>query len=206
MRRDCHLVIFARLPQAGRGKRRLAAGIGDVQAVRFSRVRLSVMAVRLARDPRWTTWLVVTPDGARHGLGPWPRGVRVVDQGRGDLGARMGRVFEAMPQGRVVIVGTDCPGVTAGHVAAAFERLGGAHAVFGPARDGGYWLIGLDWRGRRAVPFEGVRWSSSDALADTVANVEGPVAYVARLDDVDEVGDLARCPAWGRVVNPTSEA
>lgn len=191
-----HLVIFARFPQAGRGKRRLAAGVGDVQAVRFSRVRLAVLVARFARDPRWTTWLAVTPDGA----GPWPRGVRVVGQGRGDLGARMGRVFRELPRGPLVIIGSDCPAVRAAHVAAAFDALGGHRAVFGPARDGGYWLVGLDWRGRRCVPFEGVRWSSEFALADTVANVDGPVAYVATLDDVDDARDLARCPAWGRVV------
>lgn len=196
MRQDRHLVIFARYPQAGRGKRRLAAGVGDVQALRFSRVRLVVLAARLSRDPRWTTWLAVTPDGA----GSWPAGVRIVGQGRGDLGQRMGRVFQVLPRGRVVIVGSDCPAVTAAHVAEAFDALGGKRAVFGPARDGGYWLVGLDWRQRMSVPFAGVRWSSEEALGDTVANVDGPVALVETLDDVDEAADLARGPAWGRVI------
>jgi uncharacterized protein len=191
-----HLVIFARYPKAGVGKRRLAAGIGDVQAVRFSRVRLAVLMALMARDTRWTTWLAVTPDRA----GPWPRGVRVIGQGRGDLGARMGRVFCGLPRGQVVIIGSDCPAVRPAHVAAAFDALGGSQAVFGPASDGGYWLVGLDWRGRMAVPFEGVRWSGEFALGDTVANVDGPVAMVEMLDDVDDARDLARCPAWGRVV------
>jgi uncharacterized protein len=191
-----HLVIFARYPKAGAGKRRLAAGVGDVQAVRFSRVRLAVLVALMARDTRWTTWLAVTPDGA----GPWPRGVRVIGQGRGDLGQRMGRVFRVLPPGRVVIVGSDCPAVRAAHVARAFGALGGRRAVFGPASDGGYWLVGLDWRGRMRVPFEGVRWSGEFALGDTVDNVDGPVAMVEMLDDVDDARDLARCPAWGRVV------
>lgn len=189
-------MIFARFPQAGRGKRRLAAGVGDVQAVRFSRARLAVLAARLSCDPRWTTWLAVTPEGA----GPWPRGLRLVGQGRGDLGARMGYVFETLPPGPVVIIGSDCPGVRAVHVADAFDALRGHRAVFGPATDGGYWLVGLDWRARMAVPFDGVRWSSEHALADTVANVRGSVAMVATLDDVDTAEDLARSPGWGRVV------
>lgn len=196
MRDARHLVIFARYPKAGVGKRRLAAGIGDVQAVRFSRARLAVLVARLAHDRRWTTWLAVTPDGA----GPWPRGVRLLSQGRGDLGQRMGRVFGVLPPGRVVIVGSDCPAVSGAHVAVAFEALGGQRAVFGPARDGGYWLVGLDWRGRMRVPFAGVRWSSEFALADTVANVDGPVAMVEMLDDVDDARDLVRCAGWGRVV------
>lgn len=196
MTAERHLVIFTRYPKAGAGKRRLAAGVGDVQAVRFSRVRLAVLVARLARDPRWTTWLAVTPDSA----GPWPYGARVVRQGRGDLGARMGRVFGALPPGPVVIVGSDCPAVTSAHVARGFQALGGKQAVLGPASDGGYWLVGLDWRGRRRVPFTGVRWSSEFALADTVANVDGPVAMVDTLDDVDDARDLARCANWGRVV------
>lgn len=200
MRAARHLVIFTRYPKAGAGKRRLAAGVGDVQAVRFSRVRLVVLVARMARDLRWTTLLAVTPDGARKGIGPWPAGVDVIGQGRGDLGQRMGRVFRALPPGPVVIIGSDCPAVRGRHVARAFAELGGKQAVFGPASDGGYWLVGLDWRQRKALPFEGVRWSSEFALADTVRNIDGPVALVDRLDDVDDARDLARCPDWGRVV------
>ena len=58
-----HLVIFARWPQLGSGKRRLAAGVGAVEALRFQRVTLSLTVLRLGRDRRWITWLAVTPDG-----------------------------------------------------------------------------------------------------------------------------------------------
>lgn len=192
-----HLVIFARYPKAGAGKRRLAAGIGGVQAVRFSRVRLAVLLARLARDPRWTAWLAVTPDGS----GPWPAHVRVVGQGRGDLGQRMGRVMARLPRGPVVIIGSDIPGVTAGAVADAFRALGAHDAVFGPAGDGGYWLVGLKRMPRVRLPFEGVRWSSEFALGDTVANLRtARVAMLGVLDDVDNAGDLARSAGWERVI------
>ena len=52
-----HLVIFTRYPKLGAGKKRLAAGIGAIQALRFQRVMLAQAIRRLGRDPRWTTWL-----------------------------------------------------------------------------------------------------------------------------------------------------
>ena len=134
-----HLVIFARFPQAGVGKRRLAGGVGETASIRFQRVRLRVLVARLAQDPRWRTWLAVTPDRS----GPWPTGVEVIAQGRGDLGLRMSRVFKTLPRGRAIIVGADIPGITADEIARVFHRLKGNDAVFGPADDGGYWLVGL---------------------------------------------------------------
>jgi glycosyltransferase A (GT-A) superfamily protein (DUF2064 family) len=74
--------------------------------------------------------------------------------------------------------------------------------VFGPADDGGYWLIGLSRRPRLLRPFAGVRWSTPHALADTLANLRGrPVALLPALSDVDTPADFARCAAViGRVV------
>ena len=86
-----------------------------------------------------------------------------------------------------MIVGTDVPGIRPAHIAEAFRLLGRHDAVFGPATDGGYWLVGLRRRPRVLRPFANVRWSSPHALADTLANLEGrTVAFVATLSDVDE--------------------
>ena len=89
-----------------------------------------------------------------------------------------------------MIVGSDIPGVSAEAVAAAFQALGDAEAVFGPALDGGYWLVGMGPR-RPARPFAGVRWSTEHALADTLANFHGRrVAFLRTMRDVDTVDDL----------------
>ncbi|MGH6660397.1 MAG: DUF2064 domain-containing protein, partial [Rhodospirillales bacterium] len=74
--------------------------------------------------------------------------------------------------------------------------LGRADAVFGPAADGGYWLVGLRRRPRRLRLFEGVRWSSEHALADTLANLGGrPHVLLETLEDVD---DGAAYQRWRR--------
>ena len=178
-----HLVIFARLPRLGTGKRRLAADIGATAALAFQRTCLAAVVRSLGSDPRWRTWLAVTPPRS----GPWPRHIPRIDQPAGDLGRRMALVARGLPPGPVVIVGSDIPGLRPSHVAAAFRALGDHDGVFGPAADGGYWLVGLKRRPRFVDPFGGVRWSSPDALADTLANLRGKsVALLDTLEDIDD--------------------
>jgi glycosyltransferase A (GT-A) superfamily protein (DUF2064 family) len=103
----------------------------------------------------------------------------------------MQRLFDVVPPGPAVIVGSDIPTITAQHVAEAFVRLGNADAVFGPAEDGGYWLVGLRRRPGLLAPFDGVPWSMDRALAVTRQNLRGRrVALVDRLSDVDTAEDF----------------
>lgn len=187
------LLIFAKEPLPGRVKTRLGREIGMVEAANWHRRQAYRLARRLSADPRWESWIAVSPDAAGMASRFWPEGVKRWPQGRGDLGARMGRAFRTFPPGPLTIVGADIPGVAPAHIARAFAALGASEAVVGPARDGGYWLIGLR-RGRRAAPpglFAGVRWSSEHALADTLASLgDARAARLAPLDDVDEARDL----------------
>lgn len=184
-----HLVIFARRPQLGVGKRRLAADVGDVEALRFARSALDRLTRKLGRDPRWRLWLAATPDRPLD----WVRAGAALPQGPGDLGERLTRVIHALPPGPVVILGSDTPTVTCTDVADAFRALGPNQAVFGPAPDGGYWLIGLRRGVGEALPFGGVRWSTSDSLGDTLANLAGRrVAMLREREDVDDGPSLRR--------------
>jgi rSAM/selenodomain-associated transferase 1 len=184
-----HLVIFTRWPRYGAGKRRLASEIGAIEALRFQRTALSLMLRRLGADTRWTTWLAVTPDRS----GPWPAGFGVLPQGQGSLGQRMARVARLPPPGPVLIIGSDIPGITREMVARGFRALGDHAAVFGPATDGGYWAVGLGRRPRFLAPFDGVRWSTEHALADSLANLTGSsVALLDMLEDVDDARSFIR--------------
>ncbi len=179
---------MAKAPRRGAVKRRLAAAIGEGEALRFYRSCLAHSLMRLARDRRWLTLIAVTPDSdVFSSLFPsWP-GVRRVPQGRGGLGERMQRLFERLPPGPAVLVGGDIPAMRPMEIARAFRLLGSADVVLGPARDGGYWLVGMRRIPRVLKPFASVRWSSEHALADTLANLKGKrVAFAAPLADVDE--------------------
>jgi len=179
------VVVFARAPRLGTVKRRLARNIGERAALRFHRATLFRLLRALRADRRFHTLLAITPDHARLGVAVPRRG-----QGGGDLGQRMQRACRALPLGRVAIIGSDIPAAGAADVRAAFRALGSADAVFGPAADGGYWLVALGRR-RPARPFARVRWSTRHALADTLANFRGHRIRLLRvLTDVDTAADL----------------
>lgn len=182
-----HLIVMARAPVMGAVKTRLAADVGWVAATEFAKRRIRE-ALRDLADPRWTTRLAITPDCEARNFRRY--GVPVIGQGPGDLGQRMARLAMNAPPGPVVIVGTDIPDLSRRHIWAAFRALGAAPLVFGPAVDGGYYLVGLKRRPRLVDPFRNVRWSTSHALADALRNVGGlRVAMLETLSDIDAGAD-----------------
>lgn len=186
---------MGRLPQVGVGKRRLARDVGDLAAWRFYRNSLKGLLRRLGRDPRWEVCFAITPDRALLNVAGLPEQVTVIPQGGGDLGQRMGRMLRRFPRGPVVIVGSDIPAILPKHLEQAFRTLGGKSWVFGPAADGGYWLVGASRRPclRMPLPFEAVRWSSPETLHDTLSGLRGAsFGLLEELDDIDSGADLAR--------------
>jgi rSAM/selenodomain-associated transferase 1 len=180
------VVVFARAPRLGAVKRRLAQEIGDRAALRFHVATMTRLLRALAADRRFRTVLAVTPDRARFRL---TLQVARIPQGSGDLGMRMDRAFRRFPRGRAAIIGCDIPDAGAPDVRAAFAALGRAHAAFGAAVDGGYWVVAMAPL-RPARPFAAVRWSTEHALADTLANFSGRrIARLRMLHDVDTAAD-----------------
>ncbi len=187
------LVIMVKAPLAGRVKTRLGREIGAVAATAFYRRAARAVIARVGRDPRWQTVLAVDPVTAV-GASFWPADIPRVPQGNGDLGERMQRCIDAMPPGPVVLIGTDIPAIRPVHIARAFRLLGGRDAVFGPADDGGFWLVGQRRRSRSVGAFDGVRWSVPQTLADVLQNHEGMAVTLAdRLSDVDSLEELLAC-------------
>ncbi len=180
-------------PHPGRVKTRLGRDLGHTRAAWWFRHQTRALIRRVSQDPRWQTVLAVSPDAEGLQSRVWPEHVIRQAQGSGTLGDRMARIFKSAPVGPVVIVGADIPDITPALIAKAFRTLGRNDAVFGPAPDGGYWLIGL--KNTRGVPpalFENVRWSTEFALADTEKTLGGlSVSYIDVLQDIDTVADLS---------------
>lgn len=183
-----HLIIMAKAPRMGRVKTRLAKDIGGVAAWSFYRHMLARVAGPLSSDPRWRTWLCVSPDASAAIENVWPVDATRFKQGSGDLGERMARAMKTVPPGPVLLIGADIPDINAGHIAEAFHILGSHDAVFGPATDGGYWLVGQRRRPRFLNLFSNVRWSSPHALADTLKNIphSARTGFLSELSDVDD--------------------
>lgn len=179
------VIIFARVPRLGTVKRRLARDIGDRAALRFHVETLTALLRGLLACRRFDVVLAMTPDRARFRL---PARARRIPQGGGDLGARMARALRRYR--RAALLGCDIPDAGAADIRAAFRLLGSADAVFGPAEDGGYWLVALGPR-RPGDLFGASRWSTEHALADTLRQfAHHRVAFVRRLADVDTAASM----------------
>ena len=185
------LIVMLKEPRAGRVKTRLGKDIGMTAAAWWFRHQVKRLLRRI-EDSRWNVVLAVAPDCAGLLSRVWPSYLPRIPQGHGDLGDRMARAMHSIPIGPVCVIGADIPGVGLKQIARAFAALGASDAVFGPALDGGYWLIGL--RKTHPLPptiFQDVRWSTEHALADTRACLGGlSVALIDELQDVDTIDDL----------------
>lgn len=186
------LVVMVKEPRPGRVKTRLGRDIGMTASARWFRHQTASLLRRL-KDPRWRIEIAVSPD--KEGLTSriWPADVARRPQGQGDLGQRMVRQF-GHTLGPVCVIGGDIPDIQKRHIQNCFRLLGSHDVVFGPAFDGGFWLIGAKgWPKMSERVFDGVRWSTKYALADTVARLgDKRIGYGPRLSDVDSVADLGK--------------
>jgi uncharacterized protein len=179
----------------GVSKTRLAAGIGVARAWRVKRT-LDAHTCRVAQSGAWTTSLAVAPDRdlLTQFQGAWPIGLNRVRQGRGNLGQRMANTMRANCAGPVCIIGSDLPDLTTRDLAAAFKMLKRRDVVFGPATDGGYWLIGMSARCARQARLDNIQWSSAFTLSDTLATLPPTwrVGFLRELEDVDDAASFKR--------------
>lgn len=204
------ILLFVRAPEAGRVKTRLAAEIGAEAALRVYR-RLAEHAVAEARAlaPEAALRIHVTPADAIGAVRGWLGGEAVyLPQSGDDLGARMRAAFEAAfadGHRRVVIIGSDLPGLSSDALRRALAALDSRRAVLGPARDGGYWLLGL--REMVTGVFGGIAWSTDRVLATTLERLRAAgcePALLEELGDVDRATDLP--DGWREWAMGTTEA
>lgn len=165
------IIIFVRHPEWGKVKTRLAKDIGNDAA-------LALYQSLLGHTHRTTLLLACdkfvfyTDAIIENDL--WSEGgfIKKAQSGN-DLGQRMQHAFDtlfAMGYERVLIIGSDCPGITTTLLEQSFQTLRTNNAVIGPSYDGGYYLLGLT----QPVPgiFEGKQWSTSTVYAETLKDLE----------------------------------
>jgi len=179
------LYVVAKAPIMGRAKTRLAADIGPVHAKRIYRAMMG-QVLRQVQDPRWDTVLAVTPSHLMGRVPDWV-GHAQIPQVSGSLSPRLAALFAR--KGPTLTIGTDCPQVDALDIAAAFRALKHKAYVFGPASDGGFWLMGANAPLRPRF-FEGVRWSHRDTLSDVQDRTDGAFTVLRTLTDVDDLKAL----------------
>lgn len=198
MTRSGTLFIFVKPPRIGLAKTRLARTLGRAEARRIAHFTLAC-TLRAAGASRLEAVLAIAPDAHIHAR-LWPRAFARFAQGPGDLTERLTRAFKAAPNGPVFFIGADAPDLSPALLRAAGRTLNRHDAVFGPARDGGFWLFGLHKRARTPAPFGGVRWSGPHALSDVRDRLpsKARVGYLPTLTDIDEAEDWRDWRRTGR--------
>ena len=197
MSESMKLIIFTRYPSPGKVKTRLSGTLGRIGAASLHK-EMTQHILKTARDLAGLGIAVeVHVGGGTKSLMARTFGsdLAFYRQKGADLGARMLHSFSrSFDRGatRVVLIGTDCPGITRGTILEAFDLLGENDCVFGPAYDGGYYLVGLN----KPVPqlFENIQWGKGSTLHKTLeaARMHGLCyALLERLRDVDRPEDLA---------------
>ena len=186
------VLVFEKNAILGQVKTRLASGMGELPALEIYKhlVQLTYSALEEVPVPVWTFFSDFIPESTHPTVEK-----SFVQQGQ-DLGERMSNAFaRTFESGRdkVVLIGTDCPTLQSHHLLQAFESLNHSDLVLGPATDGGYYLIGM--KGKAAYLFEGIAWSTSQVLSQTlhVASQQGLiVTLLPELDDIDTQEDWQR--------------
>jgi rSAM/selenodomain-associated transferase 1 len=194
------IVIFAKAPVAGLAKTRLIHALGAQGAAQLAAALLDHAVAQALASGVGPVELCVTPgphDPVWSGLAPQAT-LNWSDQGDGDLGARMARAAQrALEAGApVLLMGTDCPDLTADRIRDAAASLTAADASLVPACDGGYVLLGLNRFD--ASLFAGIAWSTvtvAQVTRDRVEQLGWSLQTLPALHDIDEPADLRWLPA-----------
>jgi rSAM/selenodomain-associated transferase 1 len=204
---NCAVSVFARAPVAGAVKTRLIPAIGaeGAAALHARLVRHSLaIAVEANLGP---VSLCCDPVASHPFFTGCARefGVALHVQQGADLGARMAAALRAALEeaAGAIVIGSDCPSLTADDLRRAAAALAAHDAVLGPAEDGGYVLVGL----RRSLPalFDDIEWGTSSVLEQTRARLRAAGAGWFEIEtrwDVDRPQDLGRLESVGVSLEP----
>lgn len=203
------LLVFARLPELGQVKTRLAASVGDERALAIYEAMLGDLLDSIGEPSPETEievlWApTVNANGER--LRAAFRDHAVAVQTGATLGDRLAmalseRFFFHQTE-KVIAIGVDDPALPRGIIEHAFALLESCEWVVGPATDGGYYLIGCRALSFGSEVFDGITWGTSSVLAETLAKIAEAgqtVALLPERSDIDTVEDLQRYPATGRL-------
>ncbi|KAG7671073.1 hypothetical protein Ndes2526B_g01151 [Nannochloris sp. 'desiccata'] len=220
MDKDNAIIVFARHPTPGRVKTRLAAGVGIDGAARFYK-HCAEKVIQECLKTDATTYIFFSAPEEEEQVRAWlsPLDVYKVlhfmtQVQSPDLGVRLAdaiqRIFDAENCSHrcVAVIGSDIPDLESTHLNNAFEALEESDVVFGPAKDGGYYLCALNkpQESQQRINkhdflrdfFEGIRWSTHTVLKQNVDNAirlgmtVAPLATIPKLRDIDTIHDLAK--------------
>jgi rSAM/selenodomain-associated transferase 1 len=196
------LIVMTRFPETGTVKTRLIETLGEEGATDLHR-RMAERTVKTARgfSKRSGVGIEISFEGGGvEKMEQWLGRLPMSRQSSGDIGVRMNSAFvEAREAGsqRIVLIGADCPGISSALLGTAFDSLEKSDLVLGPAKDGGYYLIGLSHP--HPELFQNIDWGSETVLEQTLSRARTAgisATQLPMLEDIDRPEDLG---AWERI-------
>lgn len=196
------ILVFAKAPQPGLAKTRLAATLGPDRAAKLARQmlihclteamnanidRVELCASPSIQDKSWKDIFL-------------PSGLMLSDQGAGDLGERLARASKRalLDEEAIFLIGTDCPALDSQRLDEAIRALENSDAVLIPADDGGYVLFGF--KRYDSSLFSSINWSTPSVAKETedrILALDWSFTKLPALPDIDEKNDLRHLPeAW----------
>lgn len=201
-------MIFARYPELGRVKTRLARALGDAAALRLYRAMLDDLLNSLGEAPPEVEYEVIWTGGEEapgKEIARTFRNLPVTMQCGETLGDRLAMAFSERivfhDVSKVIAIGTDDPALGREEIDHALALLDSCDYTLGPAHDGGYYLIGARSDSYKNTIFRDIEWGTSSVFDTTLATIRrmrSSVAILPRRVDVDEVGDLRMLLDSGR--------
>jgi rSAM/selenodomain-associated transferase 1 len=193
------LIIIAKYPAAGRVKTRLKGLMPDKKRLALYVTLLERTVEKLRAIPGVDTFIAYAPPDAEDYFSRF--GIRLIPLFEGDLGERMRYAFtKVFADGyqKAALVGVDIPDLSTAIVLKSFELLSDNDIVFGPAKDGGYYLVGMKKLIREV--FDNVPWSSDQTLKrsiDQAGKAGYSTAFTETLSDIDIIEDAKRAGLIG---------
>ena len=201
------VLVFARLPELGKVKTRLARSIGEAKALavyeamlRDLQASIGPTSERTEIEMLWAPTEAANGERLAHAFGGYPTAMQTGET----LGDRLAMAFSERfffhRTEKIVAIGVDDPRLSRGAIDQALALLDSCEWVLGPATDGGYYLIGCRAGAFDSAIFAGVEWGSSSVLSSTldrIAAAQQTVALLPERYDIDIEDDLRRYAADG---------
>jgi uncharacterized protein len=198
------ILIFTRNPELGKVKTRLAASIGNENALEVYKFLLN-HTQKTIREIDASKRVLYAEDINTNDI--WDNEIyaKGIQFGQ-DLGTRMRNAFaEGFEEDykKIVIIGTDLYDLEASDIERAFEKLDHHDVVIGPAEDGGYYLLGL-----KSIPngiFINKKWSTNTVLSDTLTDIKNLNYHLLKTkNDIDTIEDIMNIEEFKKYVLPRS--
>ncbi|KAB1067558.1 glycosyltransferase [Tamlana haliotis] len=193
------VIVFVKNIQLGKVKTRLAKTVGDEKALKVYKALLEITEnVTQNLDSDVCIHFSESIDETL-----WKNTDKTIQQGE-NLGDRMKNAFKtSFEKGyeRIVLIGSDLPSLTTKHLNTAFNKLQNHEVVFGPAEDGGYYLVGLSKM--HDFIFENKPWSETHLLKTTLNEIKSQKAtydVLETLNDIDTIEDLKTFPQLTKLI------